>query len=411
MRRAAKWIVTAAVLAAAGYAAWRWRADVPWPGALRPASPHDAYARGLERAGLAGTALARQWLDAATRALDAPLEARPSFVEVAAFPPDQPHALGYRLALQRGQRVRAVAEPEQAADARVFLDLFEVRDDERRPVASAASESSALEVEIRRSGTYVLRVQPELLHGGRVRITQRVEGALRFPVHDEGRPSVRSHFGAPRDGGRREHHGIDIFAPRGTSVLAAADGVVSRVTTNALGGNVVWVWDLARMQSHYYAHLDEQTATPGQRVAAGDPIGTVGNTGNARSTPPHLHFGIYAAGEGPIDPFPFVARDTPPAPPVRAPLDPLGSWARTVQPRVPLRSAATAAGAIVERLPRDARVRVIGAADAFHRVRTTDGTEGYVDARATAPAPPPWGGFGREGDAPATDVTAARGVP
>ena len=55
----------------------------------------------------------------------------------------------------------------------------------------------------------------------------------------------------------------------------------------------------------YYAHLDEQLATDGQSVRAGDTIGLIGNTGNARSTPPHLHFGIYTFGEA-IDPLPFV---------------------------------------------------------------------------------------------------------
>jgi hypothetical protein len=57
--------------------------------------------------------------------------------------------------------------------------------------------------------------------------------------------------------------------------------------------------------SLYYAHLDEQLVSQGDRVAEGDTIGLVGNTGNARTTPPHLHFGIYAAG-GAINPLPFV---------------------------------------------------------------------------------------------------------
>ncbi|RYY98431.1 MAG: M23 family metallopeptidase, partial [Chitinophagaceae bacterium] len=55
----------------------------------------------------------------------------------------------------------------------------------------------------------------------------------------------------------------------------------------------------------YYAHLDEQRVRPGQHVAAGDILGLVGNTGNARHTPAHLHFGIYTAG-GAVDPFPFI---------------------------------------------------------------------------------------------------------
>ena len=91
--------------------------------------------------------------------------------------------------------------------------------------------------------------------------------------------------------------------------MAASDGIVSSVGTNRLGGNVVWVWDTARNQSHYYAHLSRQAVRMGERVKAGDVIGYVGNTGNARGTPPHLHFGIYARREGPIDPLPFVSGD------------------------------------------------------------------------------------------------------
>jgi murein DD-endopeptidase MepM/ murein hydrolase activator NlpD len=78
------------------------------------------------------------------------------------------------------------------------------------------------------------------------------------------------------------------------------------VTTNRLGGNVVWVWDAERGQALYYAHLDRQDVSAGSRVHAGDVLGRVGNTGNARTTPPHLHFGIYRPIEGAIDPLPFI---------------------------------------------------------------------------------------------------------
>ena len=58
---------------------------------------------------------------------------------------------------------------------------------------------------------------------------------------------------------------------------------------------------------HYYAHLNSVADIKiGQRVAPGDVLGTVGTTGNARGTPPHLHYGVYRRGEGAINPFPLL---------------------------------------------------------------------------------------------------------
>ena len=152
----------------------------------------------------------------------------------------------------------------------------------------------------------MVRLQPELLRGGRYALTQHALASLRFPVLGKDSRAVSSGFGAARDGGQREHHGIDILAPRGTPVLSAADGVVTSVAVTDIGGKVVWVSDPARDLSLYYAHLDSQGVSTGTRVRAGDVLGTVGNTGNARTTVPHLHFGIYHRREGPIDPIPYV---------------------------------------------------------------------------------------------------------
>jgi murein DD-endopeptidase MepM/ murein hydrolase activator NlpD len=156
-------------------------------------------------------------------------------------------------------------------------------------------------------GDYVVRVQPELGHDMQVVLALRTEPTLLLPVDDATPSSIQSFFGAPRDGGRRDHHGVDVFARRGTPVIAAADGVVSKAGTNGLGGNVVWIVRPLHGERHYYAHLDRRFVTAGTFVRAGDVIGTVGNTGNARATAPHLHFGIYAAGQGAVDPLPYLA--------------------------------------------------------------------------------------------------------
>jgi murein DD-endopeptidase MepM/ murein hydrolase activator NlpD len=132
---------------------------------------------------------------------------------------------------------------------------------------------------------------------------------LVVPVEGVAREGLRSSWGEPRSRGRR-HAGIDIFARRGTPIVAAADGEVVRIgTTDPLGGNTVWVAG-GGARLYYYAHLDgfRDSLHVGERVAAGQRLGRVGTTGNARGTPPHLHFGIYPAVRGfrPIDPAPLL---------------------------------------------------------------------------------------------------------
>ena len=128
---------------------------------------------------------------------------------------------------------------------------------------------------------------------------------LPVPVAGVAPSDLADTWGAPRSGGRR-HEGIDIFAPRGTPIVSATEGVVLSVGTNPLGGNVVRVLGPGR-EMHYYAHLDAfGRHADGARVAAGDTLGFVGTTGNAAETPPHLHYGIYRPG-GATNPYPRLA--------------------------------------------------------------------------------------------------------
>jgi peptidoglycan LD-endopeptidase LytH len=125
-----------------------------------------------------------------------------------------------------------------------------------------------------------------------------------LPVPVDGvRPSaIRNSWRAPRDGGRY-HQGVDIFAKPGTPVRSTTEGIIIRLGQNRLGGNVVWVLGPGR-QTHYYAHLSDFGAFEiGDRVMAGDIIGYVGNSGNARGTPHHLHYGVYEVGGSAINPY------------------------------------------------------------------------------------------------------------
>ena len=126
-----------------------------------------------------------------------------------------------------------------------------------------------------------------------------------FPVAGK-KASVGSVWGDERDGGRRRHKGIDIFAKKGTPVVAIEDGIITEREETKLGGKVLWLRPRGAWWRAYYAHLDEQLVNEGDRVVKGQVIGTVGNTGNAKTTPSHLHFGIYTLS-GAIDPLPIIS--------------------------------------------------------------------------------------------------------
>ena len=131
------------------------------------------------------------------------------------------------------------------------------------------------------------------------------------PVVGADRSAVISRFGDSRDGGRRSHEGVDIEAPHGTMVVAPVTGQVVVSGPRSLGGNVVVVIDDQRCYEFVCSHLDRRAVTRGQRVSAGDVLGTVGTTGNAAGGPPHLHFEVHLPS-GPVDPLPLLSRRTPP---------------------------------------------------------------------------------------------------
>jgi len=128
--------------------------------------------------------------------------------------------------------------------------------------------------------------------------------SLAFPVAGI-KSNIGSLWGARRDGGRRKHQGIDIFARKGTPVVAICDGVITLKDHTPIGGKTLWLDSEDHTWTAYYAHLDKQYVKEGQFVRKGQVIGTVGNTGNARTTPSHLHFGIYT-NRGPVNPLPYV---------------------------------------------------------------------------------------------------------
>lgn len=143
---------------------------------------------------------------------------------------------------------------------------------------------------------------------------QAPDVALMIPVEGASAADLIDTFEDPRSGGRT-HHAIDIMAPHGSRVVAAASGTVIRRGNGGLGGESVTIASPDSSFSYYYAHLSGFTsrATPGTRVERGDPIGYVGSTGNAGTA--HLHFAIWAVDDlrgplsrHPVNPYPLLRR-------------------------------------------------------------------------------------------------------
>lgn len=110
----------------------------------------------------------------------------------------------------------------------------------------------------------------------------------------------------------RKHQGVDLSTEKGTPLIAAWGGKVVRVRNTPTGGNNFRLqfekegkkWDM------YYAHMDSMYVQEGQEVAAGEVIGTVGNTGNARDTEAHLHLEVYIDGQQ-VDPYKHMISSVP----------------------------------------------------------------------------------------------------
>jgi murein DD-endopeptidase MepM/ murein hydrolase activator NlpD len=131
------------------------------------------------------------------------------------------------------------------------------------------------------------------------------------------RPSELTDNFNDRRGGARPHEALDIMAPRGTPVLAAADGKIVKLFDSKPGGLTLYEFDPGELVAYYYAHLDRYAAgiAEGLQVKQGEVIGYVGSTGNASPNAPHLHFAIFSLGpekhwwQGtPINPYPLLAR-------------------------------------------------------------------------------------------------------
>jgi murein DD-endopeptidase MepM/ murein hydrolase activator NlpD len=120
--------------------------------------------------------------------------------------------------------------------------------------------------------------------------------SLRMPLAGVDPRTLRSSFSQARGG--HAHEALDIMAPRGTEVMAVADGSVVKLFNSKPGGLTVYQFDDSRTWCYYYAHLDRYALglKEGTRLRAGDVLGYVGSTGDASPDAPHLHFAVFQLG-------------------------------------------------------------------------------------------------------------------
>ncbi|RYZ23189.1 MAG: M23 family metallopeptidase [Chitinophagaceae bacterium] len=272
-------------------------------------SPREAYERRLDKADIDETPEGRAWKAAAAFALEHPHPVALPYRQSGFFGTEKPRALALRFSAREGQRLQ-LSLSGTSPESPLYAELFSESGGATELLLPADPATGQRSFDVPATGNYLLRLQPELGKGSRYALSIGTAPSLTFPVNGG---KAGSFWGADRDGGARRHEGIDIFAAKRTPAIAAADGTVTSVAEGGLGGKYVFLRPNGKSYNLYYAHLDEQLVQAGQQVRAGETIGLVGNTGNARTTPPHLHFGVYGRG-GAVDPLPFIDRGVKEAP-------------------------------------------------------------------------------------------------
>ena len=222
---------------------------------FRPSDRHEAYIHSLRLAGLGGAALTSDWIKVSTDVLLQPVRIKTPYEEVFYADPKEAFAAAFRFSAKKGQKIVVDITHQGLQQGRLFMDLFRVKEggfQNWQKVASSPYREMRLEFEPRKDYDYVFRFQPELLRGGSYRIIIQRDASLLFPVPNKDRRAIQSGFGAPRDGGKREHHGVDIFAPRHTPVIAPSRAIVRRVSETDIGGRTIWLYDSKRSHQHVF---------------------------------------------------------------------------------------------------------------------------------------------------------------
>lgn len=339
------------------------------PGLFSKRSPHAAYLGALKDAGLANTQLGIRWQQAADNSLLQPVGITLPYRETGYFAAESPRAMGYRLNAKRGEQVVLQINTQPVAGNLLFIELWRAAPaQEPELLITADTLLPTINYTVQYDGAYIVRLQPELLQGISYTLTITTAPSLAFPLNKTDNPRVISSWGVDRDAGARRHEGVDILVKKRTPVIAATSGTITSAGENNLGGKVVFLRPADMNIQLYYAHLDTQWVQGGDRVWAGDTLGLTGNTGNAKNTVSHLHFGIYT-GSGPVDPLPFINMQRALPPPIVADTQLLNRFVHVQPGNNP---ATNTAG------------KVIAAADNRFLLQLPDGTHTFVQSKQTS---------------------------
>ncbi|WP_166664828.1 peptidoglycan DD-metalloendopeptidase family protein [Pedobacter metabolipauper] len=338
---------------------------------------HEQYKRKLISAGLDRTAMGTAWIKAADQSLEKALSIKIPFRETGYFSAERVPAAAYRFTAVKGKKIQVSIVKKPAEQFMIYLDIMEIKDNGKsKLIASSDTLNSPISFDADENATYLIRMQPELLRSGQYTLEITSGPSLGYPLSTTGKNQIQSFFGDGRDANSRKHEGVDIFSAFRTPVVAAAAGTVTRVNENNLGGKVVWLRPLNKDYTLYYAHLDRQIAVEGQQVLPGDTLGLMGNTGNARTTAPHLHFGIYTSS-GTIDPFPYINPVVNPAPNISASLNNLNATVRTTN-NTALHLLPDAGSAVIAALKSENILHIGAANGAWYRAELPNGVIGFI---------------------------------
>lgn len=181
-------------------------------------SPRDLFAWRLSLAGLMDSPLGQRWISAVERASEQPLQVGGQYRTSKAFTDDQIEAHVYQVALERGEKLVWQLSRLDTSGSRLYASLERHKSDKQgwSTIEKLNADGVTKSWVAPQPGTYRIVLQPELFARVEYSLAIATGGSLPFPVEAASQRNIGSSFGASRDGGAREHHGVDIFAKRGT---------------------------------------------------------------------------------------------------------------------------------------------------------------------------------------------------